>query len=192
MKTRSFILCAAAMLLSVSINASAQTDELEPGIYAIVDGEAIALSHVMGITGNSGTEILGVEIGKTKTNYKGAHAETCATGTFVMVINPEKKALTRTPKKYDPFIKTMTPDNILFIPLTVNKNKRTYEEGVSVNGINTQKKTRIPFEWEQTGDNSFTITTEALAPGEYGIVFKPAKLGGFDYSCIFEFYVAEP
>ena len=68
MKTRAFILCAAALLLSVSINASAQTDELEPGIYAIVDGEATALSHVMGITGNSGTEILGVEIGKTKTN----------------------------------------------------------------------------------------------------------------------------
>lgn len=191
MKKKAFFLCAAVLLLSVSFMASAQSEDLEPGIYAVVDGDYSVLAHTMGITGNSGTSVFGIDVGQSKISYKGDKSETKATGTFVMVINPEKKAITQTPKKYDPFIKSMTPDNMIIVPLVVEKNKRIYDKGVSLNGINTKKKAHVSFEWEQTGDNAFTITTEELVPGEYAIAFKPAKLGEFNFSCIFGFFVEE-
>lgn len=190
MRTKNIFFCTIVMLLSASINVFAQTEDRGPGIYAVVDGEYTALNHAMGITGNSGTAILSIEIGKTKITYKGANSETKATGTFVMVIDPEKKVITQTMKKYDPFIKSMTPDNMIIVPLTIDKNKRVYDKGLTLEGINTEKKARVSFEWEQTGDNEFTITTETLEPGEYGIVFKPAKLGEYNFTCIFDFYVS--
>lgn len=71
---------------------------------------------------------------------QGESSEVKATGKFVMVIDPEKKGIRKTPKVYDPFIKSMTPGLIMIVPLEVAKNKRVYDEGTSVQGINTQKR----------------------------------------------------
>lgn len=183
------LFCTIAIVLAAAFCASAQ-DTLEPGIYALVDGSCTSLSYANGITANSSTNVLGIEIGKRKESYKGETSGVRCSGTLVMVINPEKKIITKTLKKYDPFIKTMNPDLIMIVPLEVQKNKRVYDEGRSLMGINTEQKERVSFEWEQTDENTFEIRFQA-APGEYAVVFKPTKIGDYDLQSIYGFYVAE-
>ena len=166
----------------------AQSDKLIPGIYAIIDSSATHLSYTPGVAANSGINVIGVEVGKIKFTYKGESSEVKSTGKFVMVIDPEKKVIRKTPKVYDPFIKSMTPELIMIVPLEVVKNKRVYDEGTSIQGINTKKKTRVEFQWELIDENTWEITAD-LQPGEYAVVFKPAKLGSYDFSSIYGFYV---
>lgn len=177
----------AIVLASVSL--FAQNDEHEPGIYAVNGEEYQALSLATGVMSNQGTNILGVEIGKTKISYKGTESGVIAGNTFVLVINPEKKGITRTLKSYNPFVKSMTPANIIIVPLEIVKNKRVYDAGTKLEGFNTERKERIPFEWEQITDNSFQIETEDMIPGEYAVVFKPATLGEYDFTAVFCFTV---
>ena len=191
MKRLFYFLAAALTLMGSGIVANAQVDERAPGIYAIVNGESIPLNFTSGNTAVSTTNIIGFEVGNTKITYKGATSGTIASDTFVMVIDPEKKALTKTLKVYNPFIKTMTPGNILILPLSVVKEKRLYDEGKSVMGIKTEVKGRMDFEWEQISDNSFSIKVLNLIPGEYGFVFRVSKLADFDYSAIYGFTIAE-
>lgn len=166
----------------------AQGEKLAPGIYAIVDSTVTHLSYTPGVAANSGLNVIGVELGNTKFTYKGESSEVKATGKFVMVIDPEKKGIRKTPKVYDPFIKSMTPELIMIVPLEVVKKKRVYDEGTSVQGINTKKKTRVEFQWELIDENTWEITAD-LQPGEYAVVFKPAKLGAYDFCSIYGFYV---
>lgn len=177
----------AACLLFASAS-FAQSEKLTPGIYAVVDSTATHLSYTLGTVASSGVNIIGVEVGNTKFNYKGETSGVKATGKFVMVIDPEKKAIRKTPKVYDPFIKSMTPELIIIVPLEVVKGKRVYDEGTSLQGINTRKKTRADFEWELIDENTYGITA-SLEPGEYAVIFKPAKLGSFDFGSIYGFYV---
>lgn len=165
-------------------------EKLEPGIYSVVDSVYTSLSFSPGINKSSSTNILGVEVGDSGSSYKGETSGVKCTGTLVMVIDPEKKVIKRTLKSYDPFIKTMTPQLIAIIPLTVQKNKRTYDAGKSVMGIKTEKKERVTFEWEQIDDVTFVINFET-APGEYAVVFKGANLGDYDFASIYGFTVEE-
>lgn len=169
---------------------SAQDDtKLEPGIYAVANGVKTPLPYTNGITSNTSTNIVGVSIGTRKYNYKGETAGVQAKDTLIMVINPEQKNIKRTPKKYEPFIATMTPDLIRIVPLEVRKNKRVFDEGLLVAGINTEKKNFVPFEWELVDENTFQITAK-MEPGEYAVIFQPTKLGNYDVSGIFGFCVA--
>lgn len=170
--------------------AFAQDSRLEPGIYAVVDGTPTHLTYTNGTAANSSTNILGIELGNHHYNYKGETSGVQAAGKFIMVINPEKKVMSKTPKKYDPFIKSMTPNLVMIVPLQVDKNKRVYDEGTSIVGINTKRGTRVEFEWELVDENTFEITAD-FEPGEYAFIFKPAKLGEFDFTSIYGFYVAE-
>lgn len=165
-------------------------DKLDPGIYAVVDDTCTSLEFAPGINSKSTTNIVGIEFGKSGSSYKGETSGVKCTGTLLMVIDPEKKIVKRTPKTYDPFIKTMNPDFIMIVPLVVQKNKRVYDAGKSVMGINTEKRERVDFEWEQIDDVTFRISFEA-APGEYAVVFKAAKLGDYDFASIYGFTVAE-
>ena len=79
--------------------------------------------------------------------------------------------------------------NMIIVPLGVEKNRRVYDCGSTLNGFNTQKLDRVEFLWEQISDNSFLIEAE-MVPGEYAIVFKPAKLGEFNFNTVFDFTVA--
>lgn len=178
-----------AACCAFALTALAQDEKLDPGIYAIVDNEATHLAYTNGITSNSGLNVVGIEVGKTKVSYKGETSGVKATGKFIMVIDPERKMIRKTPKLYDPFIKTMTPDMMMIIPLEVAKGKRIYDGGTSLEGINTKKQTRVSFEWELVDENTFEITAD-LTPGEYAFIFKPAKLGPYDFSSIYGFFVA--
>ena len=194
MKTNHILLAIAIITGSIlaSFDANAQTDERAPGIYAVVDGQSTPLTFIIGSTSAGGVGALGIEVGKKKVNFKGETSDTKATDTFVLVIDQEKKHATKTFKVYDPFYKDMTPDALIIIPLQSSKNKRVYDEGVSLNGFQVEKKARVPFEWEMISDNSFKISAPSLVPGEYGIAFKPAKLAEFDLTTIFQFTVEEP
>ena len=181
-----FVICIAAVAAMCA--ASAQEDERMPGLYAVNGEESVRLTPVMSAQNNSSTGILGVEIGKTIYKYKGETSDTKATGTFVLVCDMKKKVIKQTLKDYDVFIKTMTPDNIIIIPLEVDKGRRIYDEGLLLDGIRTEVKGRAEFEWERISDNSFIIRTE-LAPGEYAIAFRPARLGSFEFTAVFDFTV---
>lgn len=183
---RFFAFCVAAVA-AMSL-AFAQEDEHAPGLYSVIGDEYIPLTPVMSAQNNSSTGILGVEIGKTKYSYKGETSDSKAAGTFVLVCDMSKKAIKQTLKTYDVFVQSMTPDNMIIIPLEVAKNKRLYDEGVEIAGINAERKARVPFVWERISDNSFRIDAELL-PGEYAIAFRPAKLGGFEFTAVFDFTV---
>lgn len=183
-----------ATLLSTfffAVNAYAQMDERQPGLYAIVGEESIPLTFSNGTTSVSTTGILGVEVGRTRCIYRKPSSGVEASGMFVMVIDPEQKAIVKKLKSYKPFFKKMTPNDVLVLPLTVDGNKRIYEEGKTIAGINVSIKDRMDFEWEQITDNSYEIHVQNLIPGEYGFVFRPSKLGEFDYSAIFGFTITE-
>lgn len=177
------------MLAAACASAFAQMDEREPGLYAINGEEEFLLTPVAAAQSSSNTNVLGIEIGKTKLLYKGITSDTIANGKFILVIDPEQKAIKQTLKEYDVFIASMTPANMVIVPLGIEKNKRVYERGSTLNGFNTQKLDRVEFIWEQISDNSFLIEAE-VAPGEYAIVFRPAKLGEFNFNTVFDFTVA--
>ncbi len=174
--------------LAFAVTTFAQNGKLAPGIYAVIDSTVTHLPYTSGVAANSGTNVIGVELGKTKFTYKGESSGVKAAGKLVMVIDPEKKTIRQTPKVYDPFIKSMTPELIMIVPLEVVKNKRVYDEGMSIQGINTKKKTSIEFQWELVDENTWEITAD-LKPGEYAVVFKAAKLGAYDFSSIYGFTV---
>lgn len=185
MKRITSILVSAFVL---SIAASAQSENLAPGIYSVIDGNAQHLVYSNGTAISSSNNLLGVELGDTKYKYKGETGEVEVKDKIVMVINPDKKVIKKTPKLYDPFIKSMTPANIIIVPLDVVDGKRIYDRGRTIEGFNTQRKERVEFEWEMTADNTFEITAN-FEPGEYAIIFRPAKLGEFDFTSIYGFYV---
>lgn len=179
-----------AMSLVMSLSVFAQKDSREPGLY-YVDGEtSTPLTVQKGMTASSGIGILDiVDIGKKKTNYKGNTSDThCQKAEFVMVIDLEKKSAVQTLKKFDPFYKEMNPDNMKLVQLVVEKKKRVYDEGRSINGIKTKANKSIEFLYEQISDNSWRITAD-LPAGEYAWIFKPAALTDFNRSAIFDFTI---
>lgn len=191
MKKIRLIVTALFCAFAFATAASAQMDERAPGLYAVVGEESIPLTFSIGTTAVTTTNIIGIEMGKRKFSYKEPASGVTAADTFVLVIDPEKKGISKTLKSYNPFVKSMTPNNIMILPLYVDKNKRIYEEGKTIAGINLSVKDRMDFEWEQITDNSFVIRVQNLIPGEYGFIFRAAKLAEFDYSAIFGFTFPE-
>ncbi|MBQ0024917.1 MAG: hypothetical protein KBT00_04245 [Bacteroidales bacterium] len=181
----SFFILAAALSIA---SASAQSDPREPGLYAVNGEESVPMTTVSAAKHSTSIGFGGVEIQKNKLEYKGVTSGTKATGKFVLVCDMEKKAIKQTFKKYDVFVQSMTPDNIIIIPLTVEKKKRVYDVGTSLNGINTERKERVDFTWEQISDNSYQIEAE-MEPGEYAIVFRFARLDTFNFNTVFDFTV---
>lgn len=177
------------LALGMILSASAQNDSRDPGIYYI-DGEtSTPLTSINATTQTSGTSFGIVDVSKQKQSYKGLTSDTpCKNAEFVVVINPEKKGATQTLKRYDPFIKSMTPENMVLVPLEIGKKDRVYDEGSTINGFKTNSRNSIAFEYEQITDNSWKITAE-LPAGEYAWAFKIAKLGGYNFQSVFDFTI---
>ena len=181
-------LIAAIAAVCMAFMASAQDENLAPGIYSIIDGQATRLTYTSGAVSSSSVGVLGLDLGKQKYSYKGETAGVPVKDKIVMVIDPGKSNVKCTPKVFDPFIKTMSPEKIIIVPLSAEKNKRVYDPGRKINGFNVEKKERMDFEWELTAENTYTITVD-YQPGEYAIVFKYTELAGFDYTAIYGFCV---
>lgn len=188
MRIKLFLVALATLF---TINAFAQKDEHEPGIYSIIGGKATPLTYSSGIQAQQSSGILGFEIGKSSVKFKGETSDVIVRDTILMVIDPEAKVIKQTPKTYFPFIKSMTPAMIAIIPLQVQKNKRVFDGGTTICGLDLEQHERGGFEWELASENSYYIYVEDLKPGEYGIAFKPAKLGTYDFAAIYAFTLAE-
>lgn len=185
------IILSAVLVLLMCIPAIAQNDPREPGLYSVIGDDSTLLTTVRGGVDTKSTGFMGIEIEKKRIEYKGVTSDTVSYGTFVMVCDMNKKNIVQTMNKYDLFVKSMTPDNIIIVPLQVFKDKkRIYDEGKSVQGINTQQHERVEFSWEQISDNSYRIVCNP-EPGEYAIVFREAKLGAFNFNTVFDFTVPE-
>lgn len=184
------IFAVAVLAIISTMSLFAQNEQREPGLYN-VDGEMYTkLTYITGSTKTSGFS-LGtlLDIGKQKKSYKGATSDTqCKTQTFVMVIDQEKTAIKQTYKTFDVFVKSMSPENMILVPLEVAKKNREYKEGTKINGFKTKDNKTIGFEWERISDNAFAITTE-LPAGEYAFVFKMAQHGVYDFDNIFDFTI---
>lgn len=207
MKRRIFLFAILAFSF-ISFDSFAQLDERKPGIYAIVGEDFYPLSYSYAVGTGSSVGIGPVSIGTTKYNYKGETSGVIASDTFVLVIDPEKKSGgTISSKKFDCFHYKMTPDDMLILPLVTNikKQRREYDPGTGIGigvgvgavsvgaGATVGGETeRAGFEWERITDNSFKIKVSGLLPGEYGIVFRIAKLGTFNYAPLFGFTIPDP
>jgi len=192
---------AAILLALIPISSFAQMDERPPGIYSVFNGQSTALPYSYSARASSGFSVNNTSVGFSIYRYKGVSSGVMADSTFVLVIDPDKAVGVVTPWKFNCFIKYMTPDDVLILPLEVNekKKRREYDPGVSVGytigpvsigGVATAQQ-RAGFSWEMISDNSFKITVPGLPPGEYGIIFRLAKLGSFEYSSLFGFTVPE-
>lgn len=171
------------------LNLSAQNESLEHGLYAICDGTPVEMQAIGGITHTSSKSILGIELGNKKYEYKGATSKIQASGEFLMVCDSTKAFVVKPGKSYNPCVKSITPDNIIIVPLEVVKNKsRVYEAGKSINGFNTTQKERVDFSWEQVEDRTYHIICDP-EPGEYCIAFRLTTLGEYDFTRVFDFTI---
>lgn len=185
---KKIILSALASTL-LCLNLSAQNESLEYGMYAICDGAPVEMHAVKGIAHHSGVSVLGVDLGDTKYEYKGATSKIQASGEFLMVCDSTVAVVYNAFKNFNPCGKTMTPDNIIIVPLEVVKNKnRIYDMGETINGFNTARKERVEFSWEQVEDRTYLISCDP-EPGEYCIVFRLDRLGKYEYSRVFDFTI---
>lgn len=180
------------VMVLFSLFAMAQDDERVPGLYAVYGEESVPLTFIQGGTSTSSSGILGFEVSKQKKEYKGVTSDTAVPqGTqFVLVCDMSRKNIVQTLKKYDVFVSSITPNHMIIVGLDVAKKNREYDCGTKLNGFNTSKLGRVDFTWQQITDNSYLIQAE-LEPGEYAIVFKPAKLGDYNFDTIFDFTVTD-
>ena len=183
-----FSIIAAALLLIVSASASAQTDDREPGIYAINGNETSKMTPVYALRTNKKNFL---NTGKHMFTYRNATSDTKATGSFLLVCDLARKKASKTRKSYDVFTRNTTPENVIIIPLDSQKKGRTYSGNSTFIGMNTEIKGKRLFAWEQTADNAYRIDIDNLSPGEYAIVFKPTKMGQYDFNCVFDFTISD-
>lgn len=161
----------------------------EPGLYTLVDGQYVALTVQRGIEQQGTTTIYSVlSFEKDKVSYSGETSDTPTTGEFVMVIDPNKRGISLTPKKYDVFIKSMTPNLMTAIQLTPGKGKRCFEVGRYINGFPIEEAESVGFSWERLDDVTFLIHAQ-FVPGEYAFIFKPAKFGQWEMHAIYDFTI---
>jgi len=188
---KQIFIAAAIIALLLPLLSFAQPDVRKSGLYAIVNGASIPLSSTYGVVSALGENRLGLEVTYQTYQYKGESSGTVADSTFVLVIDPAKKEVSRKMSGYDPFIKKMTPNKVIIVPLEVihQSQCRVYYPGAKCNGLRFEQNTKIKFEATKISDNSFEIRTHTLPAGEYGFVFHPNTMDGFDFSAIFGFTV---
>ncbi len=140
----------------------AQYDERESGLYAIVGNESKPLSLLDGM-------LYTVDKSQVTILYDGETAGVVAADTFVLVVGHDKLFYFN-----DPFIESLTPDELIILPLKVNKRKHRMEcQPGRVSEIGNFGLVRvnrgIDFRWNRITDNSFGIKVTGLTPGEYEI-----------------------
>ncbi len=118
------------ILLTLAVSAGfslyAQSDSRQAGIYSVINDESTPLPFCRGLNSNGGVNVLGIEIGRKKSTYSGATSGVVSDGHFIVVIDPEKKAMELTLKSYEHFIRNFTPNGIAMVQLQVKGNMRVY------------------------------------------------------------------
>lgn len=190
------------ILLSLALfplTALAQIDERNPGIYAVVDGTSTPLAFQFSVGSGrpyygkyNGEDASVLEPGIGGFRYKGVCSGVLATDTLVLVVDLEKESGSAAPGKFDYFVKDMTPDSMVILPLktNVNKQRREFEDGIIIKAFcNGNESGGVPFGWSRISDNSFRINMPDLAPREYGVFFRTDNLYTFLLHYLFGFTV---
>lgn len=179
--------------------ATAQSLEgVAPGLYCSIDGSLVALKPELGTVLHLNPYDTSDDIGHTTSfeiaqcifRYRGTSSPNVSDGKFIMICNPKKKAIVSTMRNYFPFIKTMTPELMVLIPLEVRNNRRVYDcTGISVPLNGKVRWPQADFKWEQISEYAYRIDATGIAPGEYGFCFAFTDLCNPDFTSCFTFTV---
>ena len=185
----------ALSLMVASFAAMAQTEKtplpaaaasLEPGIYIVDSNQFIPLCFHR--VRNSGVGVGGVDI--TNHKIKGLYASQRATGTFLMVRDPKRRATFQTRRKQRVFMRYTTPENFTFLPLEQKKRNRLVGRnlGAGIFDVDLASFKSLPYTWEQVSPEAFLITID-FAPGQYALFFRPDPIAPISYMAAWDFYV---
>lgn len=182
------------MLLAMATMAMAQTEpslppipsNLAPGLYIVDSNLYIPLDfcHVR----TSGVGVGSIDI--TNHKIKGLSATQRATGTFLMVCDPSKRATIQTRRKQRVFVRHTTPESFTLLPLEQKKNKRLVgrDLGAGIIEVDLASFKSLPFEWKQVSADTYLISAN-LAPGQYALFFRPSPMSPISYMAAWDFYI---
>jgi len=189
-----FFIAYALVLFLLPTKLSAQLDEREPGLYAIKDGESVEMKHTFGSTLVTTQSVSGDIYRHQAYRFKGEKSGLEAYDTFVLVVNKDTMTQVRTIEGYNLFTRTMSPKNMLLLPLTVDydMHRREYDPGTIIDGMDMAGEVKHDFLWAKISDNSFEIKVPDIGPGEYAFVFRMSVFFEYDYNVIYAFTVSEP
>jgi len=176
------------VLFLIPLNLSAQFDERDPGIYAVVDGKMNKLEYsdcLLSIKDGSYK-------GKVDMFFEGHTSGTPASDSLIIVIDPKKHSYTAN----RPFFMYLTPNYMKIVPVIPlpDIDCRGYSPGSDfyVGSLDIiQQREGLDFEWEYLTDNSFAIKVLHIQPGEYGVYFRSSVSSTFSLYGIFGFTVPE-
>lgn len=188
------IISAALLLFAFSAILKAEDYALTPGMYAVIDGKMVALQHENASVKSWDPDITGGyltthEIAQCVFRYKKPASKngTCP-GKFVMVCDPNRKAIVMTIKSYKPFIATMNPENMMLIRLDQAGKRRVYDatraEKVSLLEYAWPHE---DFQWKQIDEYTYEIDATALPAGEYGFIFRISDKSCYRFDAAFTF-----
>lgn len=179
----------AFVLAILCLSAQAQVENLKPGIYHVSGDVFTPLKSETSVKNeNSATNRVGMF--NVSYVFKNPTAPVAVSdGSFVMVTDPSRKAMVQTLKKFNPFVAALTPDNMLLVPLTVKKNKRSYTafDYDEVRRRNPEWE-HVDFSWERLSDNSYSIKAD-LVPGEYAFAFRISETAIYTFDAVYSFCV---
>ena len=176
--------------VAISVPATDSVDALAPGLYTWSGGEWVLLPFE---TAWANEDFNGMptdfELANTWFYVNGPSAQTKSEGKWLLVCDLQKKAFKQTPKKYDVFVRHVTPDNILIIRYEEQKRKRRYCCLFhSIDPFKGADWVSEPFHWKRLTANSFLIEAD-LTPGQYGAVFRYNDKTSFNFKTAFTFYI---
>ena len=182
MKRFFVIIC---LLLGFTNFTFAQNIDLEPGLYAIQEGDHyVRIEHERGR--GSLNSILGWSFSHYR--YKNQEAVVEGTGEFLLVCDMNKNNTLITPQRCDIFVKWFTPDNLRVVQLTPKKGKRVLykHELETIMDMVDYYSGRNNITWEKVADNAYRISYNP-EEGEYAFVAMKLTSEGFDPSFIWGF-----
>lgn len=158
----------------------AQEFPSEAGIYVVKEGTHISIPFLRG--SKVGVGGFGV-VSNCKYVFKGEKADVEATGEFLLVTDPNLEKPDKSNKNYNPFVNTVTPENVYIIPFEIKGGKRIYKIGLAMDVVDFKDKRddSVPFTSEKLADNVYSIKTDNLQAGEYGIFIRTKGLHTVDW-----------
>lgn len=181
-----------------TVNTPWDVTALEPGLYAVVGDELARMSPEIGTISHSSKGFFDddsagntdFDIIRQVYRYKGMSSiNGILPGKFIMVRDPKRKSMTQTLKKFEPFHKAQTPDNLLLIDFGFWRKGREFNgERHTREGMNITFD-HHDFTWKQLSADAFEIDATGLPAGEYAFIFRFTEMTSFYFAAGFTFRV---
>lgn len=189
-----------AMMIGLSMNSWAgERENLQPGIYTIVNNEYIPLSLLKSSTSFDLQDEPDDQ--PAKVYYKGASSDVKSTGHFLLVCDTTQEEAYITNKRYDVFARFVTPDWFRLVRLQHGRMGGRYYQvskiwpsvvgsmlGVRNVEVRPKKSRPINYEWKKVGRGMFMIDAD-LSEGEYAFVLNTTRDDNMLLENVFDFSV---